>query len=232
MISKKLLVATRGEIAIRIMRAASELGVATTAIFSDDDSLSLHTRKADEAVQLAGVGPDAYLDIEQILTLAKAAGCDAIHPGCGLLAESAEFARRCVAGGLTFVGPRAEILELFGDQQQAQALATRCGVPTLSDGAVPRRARRMEVQIAGDGADVVHLWERETTFQFHHETIVAIAPSPNLDDATRTRLINAALLIAREVKYDCLGSFEFLVIEDDNEGTQLRVCRRQARGHD
>lgn len=124
-----VLIANRGEIAIRIMRAAAELGIRTVAVFSDDDTQSLHTRKADEARPLRGKGVAAYLDIDTIIAVAKEAGCDAIHPGYGFLSENALFARRCVEAGLTFVGPRVEILELFGDKVQARALAERCGVP-------------------------------------------------------------------------------------------------------
>ena len=126
---KSLLVANRGEVAIRIIRAAAELGIRTVAVFSEDDAQSLHTRKADEVRPLHGKGVAAYLDIDTIITLAKDAGCDAIHPGYGFLSENALFARRCAEAGLTFIGPRVEILELFGDKVQARALAERCGVP-------------------------------------------------------------------------------------------------------
>jgi acetyl/propionyl-CoA carboxylase alpha subunit len=126
-----LLVANRGEIAIRVMRAAAELGMRTLAVFSEDDAWSLHNRKADEARPLRGEGAAAYLDSEQIVTLAMEAGCDAIHPGYGFLAENAAFARRCAIEGITFVGPSAETLELCGDKGQARALAQVCGVPIL-----------------------------------------------------------------------------------------------------
>ncbi|MBP6545582.1 MAG: carbamoyl-phosphate synthase large subunit [Phenylobacterium sp.] len=128
---KKLLIANRGEIAVRIARTAAELGVATVAIFAEDDAASLHTRKADEAVGLKGAGPAAYLDGGQILEVAKATGADAIHPGYGFLSENAAFARACGKAGLIFVGPAAETLELFGDKGQARALAARCDVPIL-----------------------------------------------------------------------------------------------------
>ena len=131
MTPNSLLIANRGEIAIRIMRAAAEMGIRTVAVFPDDDSSSLHTRKADEARRLSGAGAAAYLDGEQIIAIAKEAGCDAIHPGYGFLSENAGFARRCASAGITFVGPRAEMLELFGDKVQARALAERCGVPVL-----------------------------------------------------------------------------------------------------
>ena len=126
-----LLVANRGEIAIRIMRAAAELGIRTLAIFSEDDATSLHTRKADERRPLRGAGPAAYLDLDQIIAIAQAAGCDAIHPGYGFLSENAKFAHRCAEEGIRFIGPRPEILKLFGDKVQARLLAERAGVPVL-----------------------------------------------------------------------------------------------------
>src|SRR5262245_111795 len=109
---KRLLIANRGEIAIRIMRAAAELGIQTVAVFSEDDAQSLHTHKANETRPLHGMGVSAYLNGEQLLTVATEAGCDALHPGYGFLSENAGFARRCAEQGITFVGPRAEILEL------------------------------------------------------------------------------------------------------------------------
>ncbi len=126
-----LLIANRGEIAIRVMRAAAELGMHTTAVYSDDDIHSLHTRKADHAIAIKGAGAKAYLDAERIITIAKESGCDAVHPGYGFLSENAAFARRCDEEGIVFVGPRAEILELFGDKVQARAIATRCGIAVM-----------------------------------------------------------------------------------------------------
>ncbi len=126
-----LLIANRGEIAIRIARAAAELGIRTVAVFSEDDAQSLHTQKTDDALPLQGRGAAAYLDIEQILALATQAGCDAIHPGYGFLSENAEFAKRCAEAAVTFVGPQVETLALFGDKGQARALAEGCGVPVL-----------------------------------------------------------------------------------------------------
>ncbi|MBT4264098.1 MAG: biotin/lipoyl-binding protein [Deltaproteobacteria bacterium] len=127
----KLLVANRGEIAIRILRAAEEMGIATVAIYSEDDLNSLHTLKGSESVSLKGTGPEAYLNIEQIIDIAKESGCDAIHPGYGFLSENATFARRCVEEGISFVGPDAKILALLGDKTQARSLAENCNIPVL-----------------------------------------------------------------------------------------------------
>jgi acetyl/propionyl-CoA carboxylase alpha subunit/acetyl-CoA carboxylase carboxyltransferase component len=134
---KKLLIANRGEIAVRIARTAAEMGLATVAVFSEDDAASLHTKTADEAVRLEGSGPAAYLNIGQLVAVAKAAGADAVHPGYGFLSENAAFARACAEAGLAFVGPTPETLELFGDKGRARALAQQCGVPVLpgTDGA-------------------------------------------------------------------------------------------------
>jgi acetyl/propionyl-CoA carboxylase alpha subunit/acetyl-CoA carboxylase carboxyltransferase component len=132
-----VLIANRGEVAIRVMRAAAELGLRTVAVYSEDDAQSLHLRKADEACALVGRGPRAYLDGEQLIATARAAGCDAIHPGYGFLAEDAGFARRCADAGLCFVGPRPELLEVFGDKVRARAQAERAGVPVLAGTAGP-----------------------------------------------------------------------------------------------
>src|SRR5438034_303361 len=127
----RLLVANRGEIAIRIARAAAGLGIPTVGVFSEDDAASLHVRHVDTARPLRGRGPRAYLDVEQLLAVALETGCDAVHPGYGFLSEQASFARRCAEAGLTFVGPRPETLALLGDKLAARALAARCGVPVL-----------------------------------------------------------------------------------------------------
>ena len=128
---RKLLIANRGEIAIRIARAAAELGLETVAIHAEDDAASLHVKAADEAHALKGQGAAAYLDQAAIVALARATHCDAIHPGYGFLSENADFARACAAAGLVFVGPAPQALDLFGDKIAARALAEKCGVPLL-----------------------------------------------------------------------------------------------------
>jgi pyruvate carboxylase len=130
---QKLLAANRSEIAIRIFRAANELGLRTVAIYSQEDRLALHRFKADEAYQIgAGKGPvEAYLDIAGIIALAKEKGVDAIHPGYGFLSENPAFARACQKAGITFIGPPPELLELLGDKTAARRLAASAGVPVL-----------------------------------------------------------------------------------------------------
>ncbi len=276
---KSLLVANRGEIAIRVTRAGAELGHRTVTVFAEDDADSLHTRKADEARVLRGAGAAAYLDAEQILAVAAETGCDAIHPGYGFLSENAGFARRCARAGITFVGPRAETLELFGNKLRARELAESCGVPVLrgtagptsSDGArellaslpdgssimikavaggggrgirvvqrpeeieeafarcrsealsafgngelyaeelVPR-ARHVEVQVIGDGSGAVSaLGERDCSIQRRHQKLVEISPCPGLPPGLRERLTQAAVRMAEAVRYDNVGTFEFLI---------------------
>ncbi|NLI67485.1 MAG: pyruvate carboxylase [Bacilli bacterium] len=136
----KLLVANRGEIAIRIFRACTELGIDTVAIYSKEDSGALHRYKADESYLVGeGKGPiEAYLDIEGIIELAKNVGADAIHPGYGFLSENIEFAKRCEEEGIIFVGPTSKHLEMFGDKVKAKTQAIEAGLPIIpgTDGPV------------------------------------------------------------------------------------------------
>jgi len=130
---RKLMAANRSEIAIRIFRAANELGLRTVAVYSKEDRLALHRFKADEAYPIGeGKGPvEAYLDIAGIIALAKAKGVDGIHPGYGFLSENPALARACVKAGITFVGPTPELLELLGDKTAARGLTISAGVPVL-----------------------------------------------------------------------------------------------------
>ncbi|MCS5635395.1 MAG: carbamoyl-phosphate synthase large subunit [Myxococcota bacterium] len=128
---KSLLVANRGEIAVRILRAAAGQGLRGVAVYSEDEAGALHVVHADAARPLEGRGAAAYLDAGQLVAQALEAGCDALHPGYGFLSESPDLARRCEEAGLVFVGPGAEILEQLGDKARARALAEQCGVPIL-----------------------------------------------------------------------------------------------------
>ena len=278
-VAKKLLVANRNEIAIRVFRAATELGLRTVAIYAQEDRLSIHRFKADEAYLIGeGKGPvGAYLDIPGIIALAREKRIDLIHPGYGFLAENADFARACGAAGITFVGPRPEIIELMGNKVAARALARKIGVPTLpgtedpvTDRAaalkiaheigfplivkaafggggrgmrvvqkpadLPRlldeaqseaghafgnpavflekyipRAKHIEVQILGDRhGNALHLHERDCSVQRRHQKVIEIAPAGEVPESVRNELCQAAVLMARDVKYDNAGTVEFL----------------------
>ena len=127
----RLLIANRGEIALRIIRTATELGLGTVAVYAEDDADSPHVHAADEAIGLPGAGPAAYLDHAAMLAAAKKSGAELIHPGYGFLSEQAEFARACATAGYTFVGPDATALELFGNKSSARRAAVAAGVPVL-----------------------------------------------------------------------------------------------------
>ncbi|MBV9334105.1 MAG: acetyl-CoA carboxylase biotin carboxylase subunit, partial [Candidatus Eremiobacteraeota bacterium] len=128
---KKVLIANRGEIALRINRACQELGMATVAIFSEADRDSMHVRQADEAF-CVGPGPAArsYLNIPNIISTALVTNCDAIHPGYGFLAENARFAEICSDHGLTFIGPKPSVIALMGDRASAKRVVREAGVAT------------------------------------------------------------------------------------------------------
>lgn len=127
---QRILIANRGEIAIRIIRAACELGIETLSVAPEDDLACLHTRRSDCNIVLPGRGARAYLDISAIIAAAKANNCDAVHPGYGFLSESAEFARRCKENGLAFIGPDAETLAVFGNKADARELARASEIAT------------------------------------------------------------------------------------------------------
>lgn len=130
---KKILIANRGEIAIRVMRAANEMGKRTVAVFAEEDKLGLHRFKADEAYRIGeGMGPvAAYLSIDEIIRVAKECGADAIHPGYGLLSENPEFVDACVQNGITFIGPKAETMRALGDKASARKVAIAADVPVI-----------------------------------------------------------------------------------------------------
>src|SRR3954453_22907097 len=132
---KKLLVANRSKIAIRVFRAATELGLTTVAVYSHEDRFSLHRFKADESYPIGpaegGEPVKSYLNIPAIIAVAKDTGADAIHPGYGFLSENAAFARACAENGITFVGPTPDLLEAFGDKTAAKRIASKAGVATV-----------------------------------------------------------------------------------------------------
>ena len=278
---KKVLIANRGEVAIRIARAVAESGRRSVAVFAEDDALALHRQAADEACALQGRGPRAYLDIDQLLEIAAATNCDAVHPGYGFLSESAAFAARCGEAGLTFIGPSPATLKRFGDKAEARRLAEELGIAVIEglpggarldevarfreelgpEAAVMikavsggggfgmrqvgpeddlgaafdacareaqnafgdarlyverliRHARHVEVQVIGDGRDVVALGDRDCSIQRRRQKIIEIAPCPNLDPELGASLTSASLRLARAVELRSLATIEFLVDAD------------------
>src|SRR6516164_9222869 len=149
----KLLALNRGEIAIRILRAANELRLRTVAVYSNEDRLSLHRFKADEAYLIGeGKGPvQAYLDVDGIVALAREKDVDAIHPGYGFLSENPALPRACQRAGITFIGPSAELLDLLGDKTAARRLAQKAGIPRVPGPAEavtdPKKAAHLAAEI-------------------------------------------------------------------------------------
>jgi acetyl-CoA carboxylase, biotin carboxylase subunit len=129
---RKILIANRGEIAVRVLRACREMNIRSVAVYSDVDRASLHVRLADEAYRIGpAASRESYLAIEKIISVGQMAGCDAVHPGYGFLAENPEFARACAAAGVAFIGPSAEAMEMLGSKTGARHIAKRVGVPTV-----------------------------------------------------------------------------------------------------
>jgi acetyl/propionyl-CoA carboxylase alpha subunit len=154
---ERLLIANRGEVAIRIADAAAGLGIESVAVHTPDDAAALHVVRADRALPLPGHGAAGYLDAAALIELARDAGCDAVHPGYGFLAESSDFARRIREAGLVFVGPRPEVLESFGHKVAARAMAAECGVDVLPGTMGPTDVAEAERFFAAlpDGAAMV-----------------------------------------------------------------------------
>ena len=154
---KKILIANRGEIAIRVMRAANEMGKKTVAVYAEEDKLGLHRFKADEAYRIGeGLGPvAAYLSIEDIIRVAKMSGADAIHPGYGLLSENPDFVEACDAAGITFIGPKALTMRQLGDKASARRVAMEAGVPVIP-----------ATEVLGDDMDVVRKQAAEVGYPF------------------------------------------------------------------
>jgi acetyl/propionyl-CoA carboxylase alpha subunit len=275
-----ILIANRSEVAARIQATAHAHGLRTICLYAADDTAQAHLSEADEVYQLSGTGGSAYLNQDEILTIAQKAGANAIHPGYGFLSEVPAFAQRVTDVGITFIGPTPETIELLGDKGRARMLAEHCNVPVVPGASFHsderpsaqqyaeqigypillkatgggggrgmaqvlcseefpvlwqrisdegRRAfhsehivvekyvenpRHIEVQIAGDGKSVIHLFERDCSTQRRRQKIIEEAPASHLPAALRMQLCDAAVRIARSVNYRSIGTVEFIVAED------------------
>jgi acetyl-CoA carboxylase, biotin carboxylase subunit len=281
---KRILIANRGEIALRVIRACQELGVETVAIFSEADRGAPYLELADEAFC---VGParaaDSYLRIDRVISAAEIGNVQAIHPGYGFLSENSHFAEVCRSCDIEFIGPTPEAMERVGDKNSARALAREAGVPTVpgSDGLLSNerealdiartigfpvllkataggggkgmrvaandlalasawqqasaeaqaafgnpgiyiekyieRPRHVEIQILGDRhGNIFHLWERDCSTQRRHQKLIEESPSPRLPQATRQKMAEAAVRLAKTAGYYSAGTVEFIVDQQDN----------------
>jgi len=279
----KILIANRGEIAVRIIRTARRMGIKTVAVFSEADAKALHVREADEAY---GIGPapaaQSYLRGDVILDVARRSGAQAVHPGYGFLSENADFAEACAAAGIIFIGPPASAIRAMGSKAESKRLMVAAGVPTVpgyhgeaqdegvlaaeatrigfpvlikasagggGKGMRPvhqpedfaaqlagarreakaafgddrvliekylQRPRHVEVQVFGDShGRVTHLHTRDCSVQRRHQKVLEEAPAPDLSDALRAALHEAAENAARAVGYTNAGTVEFVVEGDD-----------------
>lgn len=281
---KKILIANRGEIALRIIRTCKEMGIKTVAVYSTADKESLHVRFADEAVCI-GPAPsvDSYLKIPSIIAAAEITNADAIHPGYGFLSENAKFSEVCRDHGLKFIGASPEMIDGMGDKANAKDTMIKAGVPCIpgSDGLVANaeegiklakdigypviikataggggrgmrliwkeeefkaawdsakqesaaafgndgiylekfieEPRHIEIQIAGDQyGKVVHLSERDCSIQRRHQKLLEEAPSPFVTDKLRKEMGDAAVKAGESIRYEGVGTVEFLVDKHRN----------------
>ncbi len=274
---RKVLIANRGEIAVRVLRSLTAMGIKSVAVYSDADRHAKHVQLADEAVRI-GPAPvaESYLNADAILAACKQTGADAVHPGYGFLSENPDFADQLESAGLAFIGPTGDQMREFGLKHRARERAASSGVPLLpgsdlvTDVETARReaarigypvmlkstaggggiglqlcesadelpglfetvtrladsnfsnsgvfiekyvarARHVEVQIFGDGAGkVIALGERDCSFQRRNQKVVEETPAPNLSEATRNRLIDAAIALGQSVSYRSAGTVEFI----------------------
>lgn len=275
---KKILIANRGEIALRVIRTCKEMGISTVAVYSTADKDSLHVRFADEAVC---IGPpkssESYLNIPRIIAAAEITNADAIHPGYGFLSENAKFSKICQENGIKFIGASPEMIDAMGDKASAKDTMIKAGVPVvpgspgllkdLADAKIVAKKikypvmmkataggggkgmriiwkeeeleaawesarqeaaaafgndgmymekyieepRHIEIQIAGDGKNACHLSERDCSIQRRHQKLVEETPSPFMTPELRKKMGAAAIKAAKAVKYEGVGTVEFLV---------------------
>ena len=153
----RVLIANRGEVAMRIVRATHDLGIGSVAVYAQDDAQAPHVCAADAAIALPSSGAAAYLDPAALLEAARASACDAIHPGYGFLSERADFAQACADAGLHFIGPTVAQLQLFGDKASARRLAQECQIPVLPGSDTPVSLEQAQDFLAAQGGAAILL---------------------------------------------------------------------------
>jgi acetyl-CoA carboxylase, biotin carboxylase subunit len=275
-IVRRVLIANRGEIAVRVLRTCERLGIETVLAASEADLDSLPARLAGHTVCIGPAAPArSYLNVAAVVAAATRVGADAIHPGYGFLSENAQLAARCREAGVIFIGPTEAQLEAVGDKLKARSHAIAAGLPVVPGGAVDSVAqaqrlaqttgwpvlikavsggggrgmkpvqgpaqlqpmlqlamaeaqasfgdarvylerfvesgRHVEVQLLGDGREVLHLGDRDCSVQRRYQKLIEEAPAPQLGDALRSRMHAAALAFGRHLHYRGLGTVEFLV---------------------
>ena len=275
----KVLIANRGEIAVRIIRACRNMGIRSVAVYSKEDEKSLHVQLADQRVCI-GEGParNSYLNMDRIIMAAVKVGADAIHPGFGFLSENSEFVRKCQEYGLTFIGPEADVIDKMGNKSQARTTMMEAGVPVVPGTKEPvydakvglelaneigypvmikassggggkgmrvahsadefefqfniaqqesanafgddtmyierfvENPRHVEIQIIADKhGNVVALGERDCSVQRNHQKLIEESPSPAIDETTRQKMNEYAILAAKTVGYTNAGTIEYIV---------------------
>ena len=290
MILRRVLIANRGEIAVRVIRTCRRLGIETVLTVADADADSVPARLADTTIAIG-----SYLDVDEVVGAAAAAGAGAIHPGYGFLSENPRLARACEAAGIVFIGPGADVLEAAGDKLAARNHAVAAGLPVLPGGLVRAEAedeggaageiagrigypvlvkaagggggrglrvvrdpvdlagavamgsaeaqaafgdgrvyleryvspaRHVEVQLLGDGENVIHLGDRDCSVQRRYQKLVEEAPAPRLGETLRVGMRAAAVAFGQHLKYQGLGTVEFLVDAARSEFWFLEVNAR------
>lgn len=275
----KVLIANRGEIAVRIIRALRNMGILSVAVYSKEDEKSLHVQLADQRICI-GEGParNSYLNMDRIIQAALNMGADAIHPGFGFLSENSEFVRRCEESGITFIGPSAEVIDRMGNKSHARKTMMEAGVPVVPGTKEPvydaevgrflaneigypvmikassggggkgmrvaeteeefeyqfnlaqresanafgddtmyierfvQNPRHVEIQIIADNmGNVVALGDRDCSVQRNHQKLIEESPSPAINDETRAKMNEYAILAAKTVGYTNAGTIEFIV---------------------
>jgi acetyl-CoA carboxylase, biotin carboxylase subunit len=283
-ILRRVLIANRGEIAVRVMRTCRRLGIETVLTVTEADADAVPARLADKTIEIT-----SYLDVDAVVAAAAAARADAIHPGYGFLSENPRLARACEAAGIVFIGPGADVLEAAGDKLMARGHAAAAGLPVLPGGlaeaagaeALAERigypvlvkaagggggrglrvvrdpgelagavavgsaeaqaafgdarvyleryvspARHVEVQLLGDGENVIHLGDRDCSVQRRYAKLIEEAPAPRLGETLRVGMRAAAVALGLQLKYQGLGTVEFLVDADRSAFWFLEVNAR------